>query len=48
LGKTALEIMAVFEDKWQKEKETTKERSIFMFNNGLLSDVSLIVRASSD
>jgi len=48
LGKTALEIMAVFEEKWQKAKETIKERGTFMFNNGLLSDVSLVVRASSD
>ena len=48
LGETVLEIMAVFEDKWQKVKETIKERSIFMFNNGLLSDVSLVVGASSD
>ena len=47
-GRPALEIMAVFEEKWQKAKETIKERGIFMFNNDLLSDVSLVVRASSD
>ena len=40
--------MAVFEQKWQKTKATIKERGIFMFNNDLLSDVSLVVRLTSD
>ena len=43
-----LEIMALFEEKWQKAKETIRERGIFMFNNDLLSDVSLVVPASRD
>ena len=29
-GRPALEIMAVFEEKWQKAKETIKERGIFI------------------
>jgi len=33
IEKTLLEIMAVFEEKWQKAKATIKERGIFMFNN---------------
>jgi len=45
--KTLREIMAVFEDKWREVKETIRERSVFMFNNELLSDVRLVVRASS-
>ena len=40
--------MAVFDESWQKRKASITERGIFMFNNDLLSDVSLIVRASSD
>ena len=40
--------MAVFEEKWQNAKENITERGIFMFNNDLLSDVSLVVRGSSD
>ena len=40
--------MAVFDEKWQQAKSTIKERGIFVFNNELLSDVSLIVRASTD
>ena len=40
--------MAVFDEKWQKAKASITERGIFMFNNELLSDVSLVVRASSD
>ncbi len=40
--------MAVFEEKWQKAIASITERGIFMFNNDLLSDVSLVVRASSD
>ena len=40
--------MAVFEKNWQKAKSTIGERGMFMFNNNLLSDVSLVVRASSD
>ena len=40
--------MAVFEESWQKAKSTIRERGIFMLNNDLLSDVSLVVRTSSD
>ena len=40
--------MAVFEENWQKSKASIKERISFMFNNDLLSDVSLVVRAPSD
>ncbi|XP_078344859.1 BTB/POZ domain-containing protein 6-B-like [Oculina patagonica] len=40
--------MAVFEEQWQKAIASITERGIFMFNNELLSDVSLVVRASSD
>ncbi|XP_078344860.1 BTB/POZ domain-containing protein 6-like [Oculina patagonica] len=40
--------MAVFDEKWQKAKASITERGLFMFNNELLSDVSLVVRASSD
>ena len=40
--------MAAFEEKWQKTKASITARGIFMFNNDLLSDVSLVVRASSD
>ena len=40
--------MAVFEDKWQEAKATIRERGMFMFNNDVLSDVRLVVQASSD
>ena len=40
--------MAGFEENWHKRKASIKERIHFMFNNDLLSDVSLVVRASSD
>ena len=40
--------MAVFDDKWEKTKSTIGERGIFIFNSDLLSDVSLVVQASSD
>ena len=40
--------MAVFEGKWKWKKATIKEKCAFMFNNDLLSDVSLVVAASSD
>ena len=40
--------MAVFEEKWQKSRATIRERGIFMFNNDLLSDVSLLVWVSSN
>ncbi|XP_078344591.1 BTB/POZ domain-containing protein 6-B-like [Oculina patagonica] len=40
--------MAVFEEEWQKTKASIKDRSVFMFNNELLSDVSLVVRVTSD
>ena len=46
--KTPLEIMAVFEETWQKTKSTIKGRGIFLFNNNLLSDVCLVVEAPSD
>ena len=40
--------MAVFQETWNKTKANIRERGIFMFNNDLLSDVSLVVRSSSD
>ncbi|XP_078344469.1 BTB/POZ domain-containing protein 6-B-like [Oculina patagonica] len=40
--------MAVFDEKWQKTKASITDRGILMFNKDLLSDVSLVVRASSD
>ena len=40
--------MAVFDEKWQKRGANIVERGIFVFNNDLLSDVSLVVRGSSD
>lgn len=40
--------MAVFDEKWQKTKASITNRGIFMFNNDLFSDISLVVRASSD
>jgi len=40
--------MAVFKENWQKSKASIKERISFMFDNDLLSDVSLVVRAPSD
>ena len=43
-----LEIMAAFENKWQKGKATIGERGTVMFNNDLLSDVRLVVQASTD
>ena len=38
--------MAVFEN-WQKANASVKERSFFLFNNDLISDVRLVVGASS-
>ena len=43
-----VKIMAGFEEHWCNTKATIKERGTFMFNNDLLSDVSLVVRVSSD
>jgi len=40
--------MAVFEETWEKTKSTIRERGTFMINSDLLSDVNLVVRASSD
>ena len=40
--------MAFFKKKWQKAKATIRERGIFLFNNEFLSDVRLVVRASSE
>jgi len=48
VSKTTSKIMAVFEETWDKTKSTIRERGIFMFDSNLLSDVSLVVRASSD
>ena len=39
--------MAVFDEEWQKVRSAITERGIFMFNNELLSDVSLVVRSST-
>ena len=40
--------MASFQDKWLALDDCVIDRSELMFNNDLLSDVSLVVRASSD
>ena len=40
--------MASFQENWLAVKDSIGKRSIFMFNNDLLSDVSLVVPASSD
>ena len=40
--------MAVFQETWNSAKANIRERGIFMFNSDLLSDVSLVVRSSSD
>ena len=47
-GEINIVIMAVLDEKWQKTKVNIAERGIFMFNSDLLSDVSLVVGASSD
>ena len=39
--------MAVFEENWQTKRPTIKERTTFMFNNELLSDVKFVVPASN-
>ncbi|XP_078344026.1 BTB/POZ domain-containing protein 6-B-like [Oculina patagonica] len=48
LNSVLKEIMAVFDEKWQEVSASITKRGIFMFNNELLSDVSLVVAASSD
>ena len=40
--------MGVFDENWLKTKASITEKTIFLFNNDLLSDVSLVVRASND
>ena len=40
-------FMAVLDENWQKIKASITERGNFMFNNDLLSDISLVVRSSS-
>ena len=40
--------MAVFQETWKNAQANIRERGIFMFNSDLLSDVSLVVRSSSD
>lgn len=40
--------MASFQEHWLQVDDHLKERGIFMFNNDLLSDVNLVVEASSD
>ena len=44
----AEEIMAVFDENWQKTIASITERGIFMFNNDLLSDVSLIALSGDE
>ena len=39
--------MAVVEENWQTKRQTIKERTKFMFNNELLSDVKFVVPAST-
>ena len=40
--------MATFQDEWLTVNDTIRQRGLFMFNNDLLSDVSLVVPSSSD
>ena len=40
--------MAVFDEKWLKTPATISERGFIMFNNDLLSDVSLVVRSGDE
>ena len=40
--------MAVFDENWLKTLTTISERGIIMFNNDLLSDVSLVVRSGNE
>ena len=40
--------MAVFDENWLKTSASISERGIFMFNNDLLSDVSLVVRSGGE
>ena len=42
------DIMAVFDENWENTLASITERGIFMFNNELLSDVSLVVRSGSE
>ena len=44
----AEEVMAVFDENWQRTIASITKRGIFMFNNDLLSDVSLIVRLGDE
>jgi len=39
--------MAVVEENWQKKRSTTVERTTFIFNNELLSDVKFVVPVST-
>jgi len=41
-------MMAVFDENWQKTRASITERGIFMFNNDLLSDVSLIALSGDE
>ena len=41
------EAMAFVEENWQTKRQTIKERTTFMFNNELLSDVKFVVPAST-
>ena len=38
--------MATFDDNWQTKRQTISERTKFIFNNELLSDVKFVVPAS--
>ena len=38
--------MATFDDNWQTKRPTISERTKFIFNNELLSDVKFVVPAS--
>ena len=40
--------MAVFKEKWLKTSSTIAERGFILFNNDLLSDVSLVVRSGDE
>ena len=40
--------MATFDDNWQTKRSTISERTKFIFNNELLSDVKFVVHLSTN
>ena len=46
--KGAIPAMATLDDNWQTKRPTISERTKFIFNNELLSDVKFVVPASNN